>query len=183
MDSNVACFAGGCLLTFLGVKLLTSRRPRRSPERSRASDLAAPEERGGGGRERGLSAGLLPSEHPSACVHASAPADASHRGPHRGPHRGLQQGEELRGEPSLASPGGAEYPAGSPGWSPRGPRPLWSPGGGFGGFGTPPRARDDAEGGHAEDDGGLPSLSLLNTPLGMSSARCDANHNLRLRLP
>lgn len=161
---NVACFAAGCMLTFLGVKLLTSRRPRGSPQElrgsrgSRARLSATPEERGGGDRERGLGTGLLPSEHPSACVHASAPAEAP------------QRGEQRRAEQRLASPGGAEYPAGSPGWSPRGPRPLWSPGGGFGGFGTPPRARDEAEGRHSDDDdGGLPSLSLLNTPLGMSS--------------
>ena len=102
-------------------------------------------------------------------MHASAPAEAPQRG-----------------GACLPSPGGAEYPGGSPGWSPRGPRPLWSPGGGFGGFGTPPRARDDAEGrtgsNYHSDDGGLPSLSLLNTPLGMSSTRCDANHTLRLFL-
>jgi len=177
---NVACFAGGCILTFLGVKLLTSRRPRHHgasisiSERSRArghassSSISAAEERsrGGGmerGTERGLSAKLIPAEHPSACTclcGAEAP-------------------------PPPPAERGSTPPGGSPGWSPRGPQPLWSPGGGFsgfGGFGSPPRARDtrdDADGGrhknynynsnyNSNDDPSLPSLSLLNTPLGMS---------------
>ena len=63
---NVACFCGGCILTFVGVKLLTSRRHGVAGPPARTVPLMEAEERGA------LSAGLIHNQFPSACVSKDA---------------------------------------------------------------------------------------------------------------
>ena len=60
--SNVACFSGGCVLTFVGVKLLTSRRGGAPLARAHLAVEAEDHDRGA------LGAGLIHNQFPGACV-------------------------------------------------------------------------------------------------------------------